>query len=402
MTEKLVIRVGQSHQNPIHWLIYSSSDEQIIASGELDNAEQLAQLSDKAVSRDVSLLLSASQVQLKRVPLPTKWNRKLEQALPFMLEEQIACDVDELFIAIGQPTLDGEQHCIDVAICNKQWLKDWLSVFNELDIELTRVVPDALLLPEQQDNGLSMIELGQQWLCRLGQWHISAIEKSWGADYLYALQPSKIVHYSPAEGIPDVAPKEAKESEYELPLALFAKHLNSTSFNLRQGVFAAKKKQPQWWRDWRSGLLAASITIGCFVIVKGAQLVMLQTQADELKAQAVATYQQAFPGKVVRPHLLKKQIEGELAGLGNTEHGGFLELTNHLVAVYGEVEDFTPETLRYDRRRNELRIRARASGFQVFGQVKAVLEQRGLTVQQGSLNNDGDVVIGEIRLRGDS
>ncbi|NOU51875.1 type II secretion system protein GspL [Pseudoalteromonas sp. JBTF-M23] len=402
MTEKLVIRVDQSHQKPIHWLVFSSADEQIIASGELDNAEQLEQLSEKAASREVTLLLSASQVQLKRVVLPTKWNRKLEQALPFMLEEQIACDVDELFIAVGQPVMDGEKHCIEVAICNKQWLKGWLTLFSELDIELTRVIPDALLLPEQQDNALSMIELGQQWLCRLGHWHISAIEKSWGADYLYALQPSRIVHYSPAEGIPDVAPKEAKEAEYDLPLALFAKQLGNVSFNLRQGVFAAKKKQPQWWRDWRSGLLAASIAVGCFVVVKGVQLVVLQKQADDFKTQAVAVYQQAFPGKVVRPHLLKKQIEGELAGLGSAEQGGFLKLTNHLVAVFGEVENFTPETLRYDRRRNELRIRARASGFQVFGQVKAILEQRGLEVQQGSLNNDGDVVIGEIRLRGDA
>ena len=402
MTEKLVIRVGQSHQNSIHWLVFSSSDEQIIASGELDNASELDQLADKAANREVTLLLSASQVQLKRVPLPTKWNRKLEQALPFMLEEQIACDVDELFIAIGQPTMEEEQHCIEVAICNKQWLAGWLNTFNELDIELSTVVPDALLLPEQSENELSMIELGEQWLCKLGQWHISAIEKSWGADYLYALQPSKIVHFSPAHEVPEVAPKEAKESEYDLPLALFAKQLKHVSFNLRQGVFATKKKQPQWWRDWRSGLLAAGISVCCFVLVKGTQLVMLQKQADDLKAQAVATYQQAFPGKVVRPHLLKKQIEGELASLGSTQQGGFLELTNHLVSVYGEVNDFSIETIRYDKRRNELRIRARASGFQVFGQVKAILEQRGLTIQQGSLNNDGDVVIGEIRLRGEA
>ncbi|OHU86872.1 MULTISPECIES: type II secretion system protein GspL [Pseudoalteromonas] len=402
MTEKLMIRVGQSHNNPIHWLIFSSIDEQIIASGELDSAEQLPQLAEKAVNREVTLLLSASQVQLKNVLLPAKWNRKLEQALPFMLEEQVACDIDELFIAVGQPGLQGEQHSIEVAICNKQWLQDWLALFNEHNIEPARVLPDALLLPEQQEKELSVIELGQQWLCRFGQWHISAIEKTWGADYLYALQPSKIVHYSPADALPEIAPKEAKQAEYDLPLALFAKQLDKVSFNLRQGTFAAKKKQPQWWKDWRSGLLAASIAVGCFVLVKGTQLVMLQKQADDFKAQAVATYQQAFPGKVVRPHLLRNQIKNELDSLSGTEHGGFLELTNHLVAVYREVENFTPETLRYDRRRNELRIRARADGFQVFGQVKAILEQRGLSVQQGSLNNDGDVVIGEIRLRGDA
>ena len=79
---------------------------------------------------------------------------------------------------------------------------------------------------------------------------------------------------------------------------------------------------------------------------------------------------------------------------------GFLDLTSDLVSIFDEVKDFSPETLRYDQRRNELRIRARGKDFQSFGKVKAILEQRGLTVDQGSLNNDGDFVVGEIKLRG--
>ena len=402
MTEKLVIRVGQSHQDPVHWLIFSENDEQIIASGELTSCDEMAQLAEKAVSRDNVLLLPSSQVQLKSVALPTKWNRKLEQALPFMLEEQLACDVDDIFIAIGQPVSDADQHSIQIALCDQQWLQNWITLFDDKGIELSKVLPDALLLPEPEDKTLAMVELSQQWLCRFGQWHISGIEKSWGADYLHALSPAGITHYSPAESIPDIAPKLAKESEYDLPLAIFAKQLKRESFNLRQGQFAANRKQPQWWRDWRSGFIAAGIALVSFIGVKSTQLVLLQSQADSYKAQAVNVYKNAFPGKVVRPHLLKKQIQNELSGLSGTAQGGFLELTNHFVAVYGEVKDFTPETIRYDRRRNELRIRAQATGFQAFGQVKAILEQRGLSVQQGSLNNDGDVVIGEIRLRGES
>ena len=71
-----------------------------------------------------------------------------------------------------------------------------------------------------------------------------------------------------------------------------------------------------------------------------------------------------------------------------------------LVTVFSQVNDFTPETLRYDQRRNELRIRARGKDFQTFGKVKSILEQRGLTVDQGSLNNDGDFVVGELKLGG--
>ncbi|MBQ4852231.1 type II secretion system protein GspL [Pseudoalteromonas sp. MMG012] len=402
MTEKLVIRVGQSHQNSVHWLIFSTHDEQIIASGELANGAEIGALTEKAVPRDTVLLLPSSQVQLKSVALPTKWNRKLEQALQFMLEEQLACDVDDVFIAIGKPVTDGDQHSIQIALCDQKWLQDWLEIFDSAEIELHSIVPDALLLPEPEENALAMVELADQWLCRFGQWQVSAIEKSWGADYLHALAPAEIAHYSPADTLPDIAPKVAKESEYDLPLAIFAKQLKHQGFTLRQGIFAGKKKQPQWWRDWRSGLIAASIAVVSFIGVKSTQLIMLQSQADAYKAEAVTVYQKAFPGKVVRPHLLRQQIKNELAGLSGSEQGGFLELTNHFVAVYGEVKSFTPETIRYDRRLNELRVRAQAGGFQVFGQVKAILEQRGLNVQQGSLNNDGDVVIGEIRLRGES
>ena len=71
-----------------------------------------------------------------------------------------------------------------------------------------------------------------------------------------------------------------------------------------------------------------------------------------------------------------------------------------MVDVFSQVSEFTPETLRYDKRRNELRIRARAKDFQTFGKVKIILEKQGLTVEQGSLNNDGDYVVGEIKLRG--
>ncbi|TMP76701.1 type II secretion system protein GspL, partial [Pseudoalteromonas phenolica] len=99
---------------------------------------------------------------------------------------------------------------------------------------------------------------------------------------------------------------------------------------------------------------------------KGTQLYVISYQANQLETQAVTMYQQAFPNKVVRPHLLKKQIQNELDALSGTEQGGLLELTNHFVAIYEEVDAFAPETLRYDKRRNELRIRARAKEFQVF------------------------------------
>ena len=76
MTEILLIRTGQTEQDKLNWLIYSPQEQEIIASGELTDANRLSELSEKAQTREVVVLLPSDQVQLKTVALPTKWNRK--------------------------------------------------------------------------------------------------------------------------------------------------------------------------------------------------------------------------------------------------------------------------------------------------------------------------------------
>nr|WP_306174112.1 type II secretion system protein GspL [Pseudoalteromonas shioyasakiensis] len=394
-----MIRTGQTQQDCIHWLVYSPLEQEIIASGELPNAEQLTELTDKAQNREVVVLLPSDQVQLKTVELPTKWSRKLEQALPYMLEEDIACDVDDLFIAIAEPTMVGEKHAVNVAMTDREWFESWLGVFSEHDIEVFTFLPDALLLPTAEQ-GISAIELKGQWLCKFGQWHISVVEQSWLAAYLSALGNPDVAHYSPATNFPDTVNLDAQTSAYDLPLALFAKQLPDTKFNLRQGEYQLKKKTALWWGYWKGAAIAASIALVSSVLIKGFELHQLTTELEVAKSQVVERYKKAFPNKTVRPHLIKNQINGELAKLEGGSSAGFLDLTSELVTVFSQVQDFTPETLRYDQRRNELRIRARGKDFQTFGKVKSILEQRGLTVDQGSLNNDGDFVVGELKLGG--
>ena len=70
MTEQLLIRVDQSHQATIHWLVWSTEQQQIIASGELENSRQLKTLAEKALSRQVVVLLPATAVQLRTLALP--------------------------------------------------------------------------------------------------------------------------------------------------------------------------------------------------------------------------------------------------------------------------------------------------------------------------------------------
>lgn len=400
MTEILLIRTGQSEKDLLNWLIYSPQEKEIIASGELANAEQLCELSEKAHTREVIALLPCDQVLLKTVRLPTKWNRKLEQALPYMLEEEVASDIDEVFIAIGESVMCDDQHAIRVAMMDRDWFERWLALFEQHNLTVYKILPDALLLPSSTEQALSAIKLNEQWLFKQDAWHIGAVETTWLNGYLASLGNPAINHFSPAEGFPDSVNLHAQTHDYDLPLAIFSKQLDNVKFNLRQGVYQLKKKGALWWGYWKGAAVISLVALVSSVAVKLIELNELNKQADVAKAQVLARYQAAFPDTRVRPHLIKNQIRSALDKVQGAPDAGFLDLTNKLVSVFSQVNGFTPQTLRFDKRRNELRIRARANDFQTFGKVKIILEQQGLNIEQGSLNNDGDFVVGEIRLRG--
>ena len=97
MSEQLVIRLGSRAEQSISWLVWASHNQEVIASGELAGTGQLPELAVRLGNRPVVALVPASDVVLKQVNLPGKPNRQLLQALPYMLEEDQAEDIEQLF-----------------------------------------------------------------------------------------------------------------------------------------------------------------------------------------------------------------------------------------------------------------------------------------------------------------
>ena len=54
--EQLLIRLGATEADPISWLVWSTAEEEIIASGELANADALSTLAERAGHRAVSFV----------------------------------------------------------------------------------------------------------------------------------------------------------------------------------------------------------------------------------------------------------------------------------------------------------------------------------------------------------
>lgn len=394
MNEQLIIRLGSQPQQSISWLVWAPLTAEVIASGEVAAVEQLPALAERLGRRAVIALVPAADVVLKTIALPAKPTKQLLQALPFMLEEEQAEDIDRLFIAVGQVEQREGQYWQQVAICQRQRLEQWLDWLQQAGFNVSRLIPDALLLPAESLP--ACIELQQQWLLRLDAWQATAVDSSWWPDYLSLAALPEMTSYSPW---PEQLAHPVKPGSPELPLALLARGLATTSFNLLQGTYMPKKPQNKTWQQWRPTVLLAGAVLILYLAQLTAEVWQQQRALAETRAQLQSEYLQLYPGE--RIINLSRQLQQKLqaVGAGGSEQSFFVQL-QALQQRLQSMPDIKLDSLRYDAARQELRFSASAGGFQSFEQLKNALEQAGYVVEQGALSNDGSRVQGTVVMRG--
>lgn len=161
MSEFLTVRLTSQPNSPVPWLVWSTQNNEVIASGELANESELETLQSYALQRSVILLLSATDVALNRVEIPKGASRQFESMLPFLLEDELAQDVDDLHFTILSKKGD-EAWVSAVAL---DWFEQVLEKCRTLGFDVKKVMPDALALPTNED-GLSAVQLGNEWLVK--------------------------------------------------------------------------------------------------------------------------------------------------------------------------------------------------------------------------------------------
>ena len=150
MAEILYIRLGSQAQDEISWLVFSSIEQEIIASGVLTSAEQLSELTAKAQQRVVTVFVPGSDVILKRVSMPTKSKRSMRAAVPYMLEDELAQDVDDLFFAYADIASDDDENNCFVAIVERAQMQMWLTWLADAKIKVKSLQSEVLAMPYTQ------------------------------------------------------------------------------------------------------------------------------------------------------------------------------------------------------------------------------------------------------------
>jgi general secretion pathway protein L len=426
MAEILYIRLGSQAQDTVSWLIFSAAEQEIIASGELTNVEQLSELTEKAQQRTVKVFVPGSDVLLKRLKVPTKSQRAMRSAVPYMLEDELAQDVDQLFFAYADIANDSDDHNCFVAVIEREQMQLWQAWLADANIQVKTIQPDVLAMP-YVDGQWSAIALKPenvssktyahetQIIVRHGEWQGFTLDSQ---AWQFALQhiivkPQNDVTieqneltinaYSDLPNLDDVSNQDGltiNKVHEELPLALFAQHCQKSKFNLLQGEFKVKERRSKNVSNWLWAAGIATCALLLNVGYKSAHLWQLSAQQEQVEAQIIARYKKAFPSaKRVRVGTIKSQLNRKIAQLGGTSNqAGFLTMLSKVQPAFEKVPALKPESLKFDGKRQELRLQAIADDYQHFERFKSALNDANLTVKQGAQNNQGEKVTGSFSI----
>jgi len=144
VSEFLVIRLAEEPAQA-SWLVLNEQGHRLSRT----MSGPLAAAVPESRNREVILLAPGIDAVARRVTLPVKRQARIEQMLPYTLEEAVAEDVDTLLFAAGPRRDDGT---IPVAIVARELVAGWLKECADAGLKVDALFVDIQGVPETPGN----------------------------------------------------------------------------------------------------------------------------------------------------------------------------------------------------------------------------------------------------------
>ena len=144
MAENLFLRLGRVNgEDHLEWLLLDEASGIIRLRGE-GNRQAFTQISTSVdISGETYVMLRGEDILLTSAKVPSKQPRQILQAVPFIVEESLAQDVEDCHFAIGDRNSAGD---VNVAIIDRELLQQRLNLLKELLIQPSIITCDVLQL----------------------------------------------------------------------------------------------------------------------------------------------------------------------------------------------------------------------------------------------------------------
>ena len=424
----------------------------------------LAELAPESVQNEpdaiVALIPTEHSLSLQ-VNVPGRSTTQIRKALPFVVEEYLASDLDAMHIACGPIRAKQPVNC---HVLKQDLLADWLAALQQVGLEPAQVLLDADLLPIQgadislyvadadpdaaepslqrvlvrtpaqslatdRDNLLLTLTalIAQAGAARglpeeltsvpvpdiqirTGNGAPTELERAQLAQEGAAalawapLQPQGVATEAAPEQ--DAEPTSASEADLTRPLAfeaLLAGWRSGQGINLRQGSFQLERQGSQPWLRWRAVAALAGIWFVVALVANAGQAIWAGHQADRVEREVRELFLSYFPDEQRTAQAATVQrlriMMSERIGASDGDNR-FLVMLAQLADSMQAGESPNLRNVSYSDARTELSVDLSVADFPALERLRDQLAANGLGVDITSAEQQDDRIRARLRIRG--
>jgi general secretion pathway protein L len=309
-----------------------------------------------------------------------KAGTKLQQVVPYALEEHLADDIDDLHFAIGKRAADSSR--TPVAVVRRALMDEWVAGLKENGLEPECIYADSDLLPENPGQAVALLEddivvvrppsgapvtlpveaLGEA--LELAQHATSATSTEIATTGIRGL----VLYTGAAEWHQHSAKIEALRERFDGikiqllstgPLALFGQQLPvATPINLLQGPYTPATARTVGWKSWRVAAILLASLVGLHVVGKAAELTALSSTETKLDKAMGETFRIAVPGERTATNMRQRMEQRYAAAQGGGGPGGLLPALQAVVQSRNTAPGTTLQALSFHQGTVEVKVLA--------------------------------------------
>jgi general secretion pathway protein L len=411
MADWLLLRLPRTPDEEATWLLVDGRGNAISA----PQSGPLVQAAGRAPGRHVCVLVPGTDVLLTEPELPAKAGTKLQQVVPYALEEQLAQDIDDLHFAIGRRAADSVT--TPVAVVAHALMEEWLGTLRAAGLAPESMYADSDLLPENPGHAVALLENDVVVVRPPKGATISmpadaiseALELARSAADSGEQTGRGLILYTGAAEWQQFSPQvEAVRDRFDGikvqlltsgPLALYAQQLPTAHpVNLLQGRYAPQNTAAVGWRAWRVAAILLAALIGLHVAGRATELFMLKRAEKTVDASLDQMFRSAMPGEQNSIDA-RRRMEQRLMVVrnGGSASAGLLPALGALVQARGAVPGTTVQALSY--RDGALELKVAAPNAESLDRVSQSLRSNGWNADLTSGNVVGEGYEGRIQIR---
>ncbi|WP_109261167.1 type II secretion system protein GspL [Hyphobacterium indicum] len=395
MSRDLVLFAPAQDGGPIRWA-------RVEAGRRKRSGEGLPPVPEEAFDRLI-VVLPSSELFVSRIHLAARSDREARQAAPFVIEDELAAPVEATAFAVGPAAEDGMRW---IYAARRPLVDHWRRLAEPLPARRVYFVPDAFAVLEAAEDLVIFGEDGDLLLCRPRHDRPAMrLDSDMLAETLPVLLTasnpdtlavSENVEWTEIAGVPLPRPRRFAAFDLAVQIAGLAPETLA-----KLPGFMEKSTSAARWVAFitpfrRAGLLALAAAVVAGLMMAGEGIYYRQ-QRSAIDDAGTALFASAFPEtRIVNPEV---QLRQRLAAQEGTGGSDFLVLARAVAELGRQVETVQIDTLRFDRSLNVLNVSATYSDFADFEALNAAAASIGVTLEDGGVRQNGDVLNGDFAVR---